>query len=263
MNASDNNPLQIERETSGTILWLTGWSMPDTVFDRLRLLLPDFRHFSVDYSAADSPEDMLCLTETAVRDMLFIEGSACRDKALHGPLLISGWSLGGLLALRLAAKGYVDGLVLFGATARFTRSKEEFDCGLADAYVRQMIKGISRDRHVVETNFRKIMFTEQEWETGLAEGLPQMGSWTTQALLAGLQILRSEECLSQLPSMDCPVLLFHGTEDKVCPYGAGLELMAQLPQAKLITLTAYGHAPFLGREANIADEWRRWWHDHW
>ncbi|WP_458125306.1 alpha/beta fold hydrolase [Paenibacillus sp. Z3-2] len=262
MNASDNNPLQIEEETSGTILWLTGWSMPDVVFDRLRLLLPDFRHISVDYSAVNSPEEMLCLTETAVRNMLFIEGSACRERMFHRPLLISGWSLGGLLALRLAAKGYVDGLVLFGATARFTRSEEEFDRGLADAYVRQMIKGILKDRYAVETKFRKIMFTEQEWETGLAERLPQMGSWTTRALLAGLQILRSEECLSQLSNIDCPVLLIHGNEDVICPYGAGLELMTQLPQAKLVTLTACGHAPFLGKEVHIADEWRRWWHDH-
>ncbi|WP_440116300.1 alpha/beta fold hydrolase [Paenibacillus sp. QZ-Y1] len=263
MNALDNNPLQIEQETSGTILWLTGWSMPDTVFDHLRLLLPDFRHVSVDYSAADSSEEMLSLTETAVRDMLFVEESACRERVPRGPLLIAGWSLGGLLALRLAAKGYGNGLVLFGATARFTRSKEEFDRGLADAYVRKMIKGILKDRHAVEAHFRKIMFTEQEWEAGLAGRLPQMGSWTTQAMLAGLQILRSEECLTQLPNIDCPVLLIHGTEDMICPHGAGLELMTQLPQAKLITLTGFGHAPFLGNEIHVADEWRRWWHDHW
>jgi pimeloyl-[acyl-carrier protein] methyl ester esterase len=261
MNASGNIPLLIKQQTSGTIVWLTGWSMPDAVFNRLRLLLPDFRHISVDYSTADSPENMLCLAETAVRNILFGGGLGSRGKALHGPLLVSGWSLGGLLALRLAAKGYADGLVLFGATARFTRSKEEVDRGMADAYVRQMIKGISRDRHAVETNFRKMMFTEQERETGLAESLPQTGSWTIQALLAGLQLLRTENSLSQLPSIDCPVLLFHGTEDKICPYGAGLELVAQLSHAELISISACGHVPFFGREAHIADEWRRWWRD--
>ncbi|WP_247900744.1 alpha/beta fold hydrolase [Paenibacillus pabuli] len=261
MSDLGNTSLLIKQKTSGTILWLTGWSMPDAVFDRLRLLFPDFRHMSVDYSAADSPEEMLCLTETAVKDMLGIKGSPCRERVAHGPLLLSGWSLGGLLALRLAAKGYADGLILFGATAHFTRPKEEFGRGLADAYVRQMIKGILRDRHAVETNFRKVMFTEQEWEAGLAERLPHTGSWTTQALLAGLQLLRTENSLSQLPSIDCPVLIFHGTEDKICPYGAGLELMNQLPHAKLITLTACGHAPFWGKEAHIADEMRKWWHD--
>lgn len=109
--------------TSGTILWLTGWSMTDTVFDRLRELLPGFHHVFVDYSDADSPEKMLLLTETAAENMRSSDISTGNTRALHGPLLIGGWSLGGLLALRLAVKGLADGLVLFAATARFTRSQ--------------------------------------------------------------------------------------------------------------------------------------------
>lgn len=109
----DSESVKLKRQTSGTIIWLCGWSMPDTVFDRIREFLPDFHHVSVDYSDADSPEKMLLLTEMAVD-----EAMAC-----HSPLLIGGWSLGGLLALRLATKGFADGLVLFGATARFTRTK--------------------------------------------------------------------------------------------------------------------------------------------
>jgi pimeloyl-[acyl-carrier protein] methyl ester esterase len=261
MIASDNNPMEIQRETSGTILWLTGWSMPDTVFDQLRELLPDFHHVPVDYSAADSPEKMLLLTETAARNFQSSNESTCKTKAYRGPLLIGGWSLGGLLALRLAINGLADGLVLFAATARFTRSKEETDRGWADAYVRQMLTGLIKDRQAVETKFRQLVFTEAEWENDLDKSLPPIGSWTTPALITGLQILRSEECLSQLPVIDCPVLLVHGTEDKICPYGAASELMAQLPQAELLTIPVCGHAPFLGREAYIAEELRRWWHE--
>ncbi|NOU74875.1 alpha/beta fold hydrolase [Paenibacillus sp. LMG 31458] len=245
--------------TSGTILWLTGWSMPNTVFDRLRELLPDFHHVSVDYSDADSPEKMLLLTETAVKNMISSDVSTGKTRAFRGPLLIGGWSLGGLLALRLAVKGLADGLVLFAATARFTRSKEELDRGWADAYVRQMIKGLMKDRQGVEMKFRQNMFTEIEWEAGLGERFPHIGSWTTPALIAGLQILRSEEVLSGLPEIKCPVLLVHGTEDKICPYNAAAELAAQLPQAELFSIPGSGHVPFLGREDEIAEELRRWW----
>lgn len=251
MNASEHNLANIRQEASDTILWLTGWSMPDTVFDRLRLLVPDFHHISVNYSDAGSLEHMLLLTETAA------------NNKSRGQLLLSGWSLGGLLALRcaLAVKGFVDGLVLFAATARFTRPKEEYDLGWADAYVRQMIAGLSKDRQAVETKFRRLLFTDAEWEAGLRESLPPTGSWTTPALIAGLQILRSEDILSRLPAIDCPVLLVHGTEDKICPYGAALELAAQLPQAELLALPACGHAPFVGREAFLAEQLRRWWHE--
>ncbi|WP_246362143.1 alpha/beta fold hydrolase [Paenibacillus alba] len=243
----------IHRESSSTILWLSGWSMPDAVFDRLRLLLPEYQHLSVDYREAETPEKMLLQTETAVNYL--------RARALHGPLLIAGWSLGALLALRLAAKGFADGLVLFAATARFTRSKEEIDRGWGDAYVRKMMAGVVQDRLAVESKFRQLMFTKAEWAAKRGESLPLIGSWTTPALIAGLQILRSEEILSQLQNINYPVLLVHGTEDQICPYGAGLELMAQLPKAKLFPIHACGHVPFLGREEYIADELRRWWHE--
>ncbi|WP_054023036.1 alpha/beta fold hydrolase [Bacillus sp. FJAT-28004] len=248
-------------ESSGVILWLTGWSLPDTVFDRLRELLPEYTHVSVDYYGTDSPENMIDITETAARKILFEDGTDCSTRRVHGPILIAGWSLGSLLALRLAANGYADGLVLFGATARFTRSKEGSVLGWADAYVRHMIRGISKDRTVVETNFRKSMFTDAEWEGGLAASLPPTGSWTAEALISGLQILRTEDCLSRLPDIACPVLIIHGTEDQICSYNGVLELKSQLPQAKLVPLPACGHVPFLGREVHIAGELRRWWDD--
>ncbi|CAI6087669.1 alpha/beta hydrolase [Cohnella sp. JJ-181] len=239
MNESDN---------LGTILWLTGWSMPDSVFDRLRESLPDFEHVTVDYCEADNPEKMILLTESAVRK-------------LQPPTLIGGWSLGGLLALRLAAKGLADGLLLFAAPARFTRPCEESDLGWADAYVRQMIAGLSKDREAVETKFRRMLFTESEREAGIDQNLPPCGGWTISALIAGLEILRGEEVLSQLNHVCCPVFLVHGAEDKICPYNAALELISLLPQAMLHTILFCGHAPFVGREEEIVERFRRWWHE--
>ncbi|WP_419874682.1 alpha/beta hydrolase [Candidatus Pristimantibacillus sp. PTI5] len=246
----------------GTILWLPGWSMPDRVFDRLREQLPEFHHISADYRDADSPERMLLLSETAAESNRSADDSICDSNGFHGPLLIAGWSLGGLLALKLAAKGCADGLVLFAATARFTRSKDEADRGWPDAYVRQMIKGLMNDRQVVETKFRRNMFTEAEWDSDLGDSLPHNGSWTTPALMAGLQLLRNEDCLPELPEIKCPVLLVHGTADMICPYGVASELAASLPRAELVAVPGSGHVPFLGREADIADKLRRWWDEH-
>ncbi|WP_410511373.1 alpha/beta fold hydrolase [Paenibacillus sp. BR2-3] len=239
-------------EQSGTILWLTGWSMSDRVFDRLRDLLPDFNHVSLDYSSAVSSEEILHLTETAAKNIL---------SSHSGPLLIGGWSLGGLLALRLAAQELADGLVLLSATARFTRPKEQTDRGWADAYVRQMITGIRKDRQAIVNKFSQTVFMESKSEMDHREILPLIGHWTTSALIAGLEILRGVECLSRLPEITCPVLLVHGAEDKICPYAAAEELLSQLPRAKLLTIPGSGHAPFLGRETHLAESLRSWWHD--
>ncbi|HTG72094.1 MAG TPA: alpha/beta hydrolase [Candidatus Udaeobacter sp.] len=246
----------MQQEKSGTILWLTGWSFPNTVFDRLHSLLPEFHHITVDYySTAATPEEMLKLTERAVRDDLSLHAAS----TAKGPLLIAGWSLGALLALRLAEKAGADGLLLLAGTARFTRPKEQKDRGWPDAHVRQMIKSLMKDRQEAETKFRQSVFTEAEWEAGLGATLPPAGGWTTSALIAGLQILQSEECLSLLPEMVRPALLIHGTEDHICPFGAAEELESLLPHAQLLSLTGCGHAPFAGREAYIAEALRRWW----
>lgn len=241
---------------TGTILWLTGWSMPDTVFDSLRSELPDFDHVSVDYSQSDTPEEIFERVEYAAAEH---SGQAF---FLRKPLLIAGWSLGALLALRLAALELADGLVLLAGTARFTRPKDRKDLGWPDAYVRQMIASIAKDRQSVEALFRRSLFTEAEWEAGLDAQLPPVGSWSGPALIAGLHILRNEDYISRLPAIHCPILLLHGHDDKVCPYGAAEEIAARAKaQVKVIAWTECGHVPFVGREIELAEAIRSWWHE--
>ncbi|WP_145335774.1 carboxylesterase [Paenibacillus xylanexedens] len=286
MNNRNEYMRRVEQKEKGTILWLTGWSMTDAVFDLLRERLPDYQHLSLDYSAVSTPEDMLDIVETTAKwlsravgsgrlhegathgdigmpELFHVLKGACGENVPRAPLLISGWSMGAVLALGLAAKGYADGLVLFSATARFVRDKKELSLGVHDAYVRQMMRDIAKDYQPdVESRFRKMMFTAREGEMGYADRLLPAGCWTPEALLAGLQILRYEDHLPDLARIDCPVLLFHGHEDKICPYDAGVELLDRLPRARLVTLNDRGHAVFLGEEVRIEKEWRRWWHEH-
>ncbi|RAP77279.1 alpha/beta fold hydrolase [Paenibacillus montanisoli] len=230
-----------EHATCGTILWLTGWSMPAAIFSGLQARLPGFQHVKADYTAVHTAEEMLALTENAARN--------------NKGALIAGWSLGALLALRLAANGLAGGLLLISGTAGFIRPHGVWP----DLHVRQMMTSIMQNRHAVETKFRKLLFTDSERKAGMEELLPQTGSWTTSALIAGLNVLRSEEYLSRLNQIKCPVLLIHGVEDTVCPYGAVKELSVKLSQAALVTLEESGHVPFLGKEEAVATAVRRWW----
>src|SRR5690606_6673256 len=116
VNESDRS-LEIGKR-SGTILWLTGWSMPDLVISPIQSMLPDFDHVAADYSLAETPEEMFAATERAANIRLpHAAARPPRSTDIGGPLLIAGWSLGGLLALRLAKKGFADGLLLFSSTA--------------------------------------------------------------------------------------------------------------------------------------------------
>ncbi|GAB2691912.1 alpha/beta fold hydrolase [Paenibacillus thermoaerophilus] len=242
----------IHRRT--TVLWLTGWSMPDAVFDPLRAALPMYRHAGADYSAADSPEAIVGTARAAARALR-------SDKDGEAPLLIAGWSLGALLALRLAAEGLADGLVLMAATACFVRPKEQSGLGWPDPYLRKMLARLGKDRERVLEDFRRGLFTDEEREAGCESALlaaAPTGVWTADALAAGLQLLRTEDCRPLLPSIGCPALLIHGTRDTICPYGAALELARLMPRASLIAAEACGHVPFLRREKEIAEAIRSW-----
>ncbi|WP_054977273.1 alpha/beta hydrolase [Paenibacillus sp. A3] len=245
------------------ILWLTGWSMPETVFAELQSHLPEFVHVPVQFTCAETPEQMMALAEAAsVAWFTGTDGTllSLASSRRSGKVLIAGWSLGGLLALRLAAWGFADGLVLFGATARFVRSREQSDRGWPDAVLQHMAAAIAKDRLAVETQFRERLLSDGEKKAGLFPQLPRTGSWTTVALLAGIQLLRKANHVPDLTEIACPALLVHGKEDKVCPYGAAEELYERLPQAEILPVEGGGHIPFLGREAHIADAIRRWWH---
>ncbi|PZD96340.1 alpha/beta hydrolase [Paenibacillus sambharensis] len=241
----------------GTVLWLPGWGMPESVFDGLRALLPEFRHAAADFSRAESPEAVFAAAAGAAA-----KARAAKPEEPPGPLLIAAWSMGGLPALRLAAAGMADGLLLLACTGRFTRPRAERDKGWPDPVIRQMQRSLESDRAAVESQFREAMFTEEEWAAGCQNHLPPMdgpGAWDTSALLAGLQLLRDENALPLLPAVRCPSLIMHGTLDRICPYGAAEELAALLPGTRLLPLEGAGHVPFLLKEAEAAEALRGWW----
>ncbi|CAM4331855.1 alpha/beta fold hydrolase [Paenibacillus tarimensis] len=241
----------------GTVLWLPGWGMPGTIFDGLRARLPEFRHAAADFSRAESLEAIFAAAAKAAA-----KAHAAEPEGPPGPLLIAAWSMGGLPALRLAAAGMADGLLLIASTGRFARPRAERDKGWPDAVIRQMQRRLESDRAAVESQFREAMFTEEEWAAGCQNGLPPLGgpeAWTTPALLAGLQLLQDENTLPLLPAVRCPSLIMHGTLDRICPYGAAEELAALLPGARLLPMEGAGHVPFLLREAEAAEAFRGWW----
>lgn len=240
-------------EQEGTIIWLTGWGMSERYYEGISALLPEFQHISVDYySEAASPQDLLANTERAVR---------CLRVSSDAPVLIGGWSLGGMLAIGLAASGLADGLILLSATAKFVRSKELMELGWADAYLKAMIVGIRKDRAEVERQFEEKMIAAGEGEAVRNEILSLRGNWPAGALAAGLGYLREADYIESLPYINCPALLIHGTEDIICPFAASQELLGLLKRAKLHTLAGRGHAPFAGEEAALSQSIRSWWHE--
>ncbi|NNV01273.1 alpha/beta fold hydrolase [Brevibacillus sp. MCWH] len=226
------------------MLWLNGWGMSDEVWCSMQSQFPECAHTVPDLSVADQPEAFYEIARQAALSTASL------------PLIAVGWSLGGMLAQRLAAEGLAAGLVLIGTMARFVRPREERRLGWLDAQVRRMERALYADRTGVMRTFWQSMFTAEERQQA-DSSVSVCDAWPLSALAAGLSYMREEDLRPHLGSITCPTLVIHGTADGICPFSAGEELAASIPAARLEAIVGGGHALPLVHCNAVADAIKR------
>ena len=250
----DGRQLAWQETGSGPpLVLLHGWSLAGTAFlelagqlDGYRLLLPD-----LPGHGASAPPALATLP--ALADDL----AAWLAAVAPGPCLLGGWSLGGMLAMELAARAGtpVERLVLLATTPRFTIAAD-WPHGLPAGQVQALRRNLRTAFEATLGAFFELAFVPGEADTArLREiralavrpgGLPDRA---TAAALLGLLAEHDQRWL--LPAVRCPALVLHGSLDRVTPVGAGRALAAALPQGALHELGSLGHAPFWTRPAEV------------
>ncbi|MBG9797609.1 alpha/beta hydrolase [Brevibacillus laterosporus] len=233
-----------------TILWIPGWGMSSSIWDSWQQSLPEYNHVSVDFSQMDSPSAFYQKVEEAYFG---------NYQEIPSPVFVVGWSLGGMLAQRLAATFPVIGLVLINTTARFVRDQIKDQLGWPTTSLIRMKRSITRNRYEVLEHFYRSMFPTSEEELAHEKSriLLQRCNWTEDALLAGLDILLLEDCRPLLANIHCPCLLFHSFDDPVIPYTAALEMAESIPNTTLLSPDYQGHYPFVSDSSYVSNEIRR------
>lgn len=241
------------------LVLLHGWAMSSAVYGEIterlrqhhRLLVPDLRGhgqsdtgdgYGLEQFAADLDEWMTLLgIETA---NLF------------------GWSLGGQIALALQrmAPSRVRRLGLIGSTPCFV-SGEDWEHGLPRAQVMAMARNVKRDYLKTMAEFFDLQFAGEQLPAEryreVIDFAVRQGSLPQQPVaLAALETLRRGDLRPWLADVDCPVLVMHGEQDRICPVGAGAYLADHIPGATFAALPGAGHAPFMSRVPEVADLWR-------
>lgn len=168
-----------------------------------------------------------------------------------------GWSLGGMVAMELAATypGRVEKLLLVGSSPRFCREDDWPDAmapAILDAFAAQMrghaaatlnrflaIQALGGEDARAQTALLKRLIAERP--------LP-----TEETLRDGLAILRHGDLRALLPAITQPVCLIQGEQDTVVPPGTARALARLLKAAELHLLPGCAHAPFLTRPAEVA-----------
>ena len=172
-----------------------------------------------------------------------------------------GWSLGGLVAQRLAvdAPRRVARLVLVCSSPCFVR-RSDWPHGIEFAVLEQFAQGLGSD---YRSTLKRFLALEVHGSEGAREQLRllqeivfQHGVPDPDALADGLKILETTDLRPELGGIRCPALLLTGRRDTLVPASAGAAVQALLPDARLHVFRKSGHAPFFSHPSEFLGQLR-------
>ena len=243
-------------EVSGegpVLLSLHGWGLNLRVFDALVDALPGFCHVRVDLPGhGKSPWD------PRAGELGGLTGLVREAASAHAPFFVLGWSLGGQVALELAAAAprLVERLALIAATPKFTAS-QDWPHGMTEETLAGFDVALEHDwrgtvRDFLELQVRGSADGERVLRH-LSAALLAQGEARPEALAAGLDTLRRTDLRHRLRDVRHPALVVAGQYDRVTPPWASRALAEQLPDGRYVELRRAGHAPFLSHTRQLAD----------
>lgn len=247
--------LYVETRGQGPdLVLLHGWGLNLRVWDGLASLLEkSFRIITVDLPGHGRSE-WNPKARTPAEQAWQVHATLA---SLSDRYSLLGWSLGGQIALDLAAAmpGSVERLVLVATTPRFAASPD-WPHGMP-------VTALERMATQLKTNYKRTVsdFIELQvrGSTGaekvladLHVSLFQHGEAHPKALVAGLATLGSSDLRPMLSLVRAPTLVVAGQYDRVTLPAASRALAEALPDARYIEIRRAAHAPFLSHTIEFA-----------
>lgn len=267
------------------LVMLHGWGMHSGMWgDTVTQLAQDFEVHSVDlpghgYSKESLMPFGLSLSKPEQSndmrfDRLTANGAGWPLDALvdelaaqfDEPLTVCGWSLGGQIALRWAARHsqQVSRLVMVASTPCFVR-RPGWDCAMAPDTLAQFAAALQQDHAATLRRFLALQVrgseNERELLARLREALFSRSEPDMAALQSGLEILRDSDQRAALPEIEQPVLVIAGERDTLTPPQASRYIAECLSDARLAVIEGAAHAPFLSHPEKFMESLKSFLHE--
>ena len=163
---------------------------------------------------------------------------------------VLGWSLGGLVAQRIALNqpDRIRRLVLVGSTPRFV-STSDWQAGVDPANFSAFAESVNHDYKAAILQFLSLQCMQSSDRRAtirqLRASFDTRPTPTQTTLQRALHILLESDLRAEIANIRKPTLLIHGDRDTLAPVQAAHWMMQQLPHGFLRVISGSAHAPFL------------------
>ncbi|MEM9168809.1 MAG: alpha/beta hydrolase [Pseudomonadota bacterium] len=158
--------------------------------------------------------------------------------------IVIGWSLGGAVALRLAARrGVIAGAVLVATTPQLQQTKR-FPYGLPASAALQRERGLRTQFDATARLFSRQVGGANAGAIAAIYACAKQAS--AEVAAAVFDAASQESLIDDLPSLTVPIVGIHGDADLITPLKAARFIVERAPGgAPLLVIEGAGHAPFL------------------
>jgi len=243
--------LHVERLGDGPdLVLLHGWGLHGGVWRALApRLAGSFRLHLVDLPGHGHSRDVAFEGLDAVVD-------AVASRVPAGAA-VCGWSLGGLVALRLAARhpSRATALALVSTTPCFVQ-REGWPHAMARETLEAFADGLRAEPARTIRSFVNLNAlggpAARDRMRELAAMLAERGTPSPPSLAAGLALLHDADLRDEVAAIDRPVTVIHGSRDALTPVGAGRWLAGAIPFARFVEIAGAAHLPFVSHPDEVA-----------
>lgn len=243
-----------ETGTGPPLALLHGWSLSGSAFTELARFLDGWRLLHPDLPGHGHSSPSADATLPALADDI----SAWLATVVSEPVLLGGWSLGGMVAMEVASQARVplDRLLLMATTPRFT-STPDWPHGLPATQVRALQRNLERRFEATLNEFFALAFADGEVDADRLRAIRAFavrpgGLPDQRTAGACLELLAKQDQRALPGEIGCPTLVLHGVLDRITPVAAGRALAAALPQGQFHEVAGAGHAPFWTQPLAVA-----------
>ena len=237
------------------IILLHGWGMHGGLWGKFNDLLSEsFETHAIDlpgfgYSTESKNDFTLDSISKAVEEYI---------SNLTAPVILVGWSLGGLIAQNILKRKHVEvsKLVLIATTPSFTK-KENWNTAMEQSVFNGFSTDLKLDYKKTLKRFLSLQTRgsdlSREVLRELNKHLNSRGEPNINALEKGLKIL-SETDLRSTNKNETPVMLVSGEKDTLVPLAVNIEFEKMFSNLEQLSLEKTGHAPFISKPELCAEK---------